>query len=439
MGLPARRFTAAVTTAVASTALVAAGLVAWFAPAANASAGVQILPATVSTYLDSNTDHHVVGELQNTGTTNIESIQVDFVFFDTAGTQLGTDFTNSALARLAPGEKSSFHEVFTTPAGYDHYTASVSAMDAPDVPNHNFTADATIGPADANGLRPITGTVRNDNTTDADFVNVVFTFYNGSVVVNEDDAFVNDDTIAPGGSSVVESNVSAAPAFTTVTIRAESNSPAAPNPSASPSPSPSVSASASPSASPSPGASSSPTPSATASTEVAPTVALASSVISAGQHVIVTYTGTPGSTLTVLSKTQPATSYSPITTVVLDAAGHGTTSHAPTKNTRIMAQTASGLASGQPLIQVRSVASINAKRIGVGAYTFTGRVYPARTGRLVSLYRNGVLVAQGHTDAIGIYTITKKLALGTFSFLARTSDDTYNRGTTSPARSVAIS
>jgi hypothetical protein len=155
--------------------------------------------------------------------------------------------------------------------------------------------------------------------------------------------------------------------------------------------------------------------------------------------VTVTYTGTPGSTLTVLSKTQPATSYSPITTVVLDAAGLGTTSHAPTKNTRIMAQTASGLASGQPLIQVRSVASINAKRVGVGAYTFTGRVYPARTGRLVSLYRNGVLVAQGHTDASGIYTITKKLARGTFSFLVRTGDDTYNLGTTSPARSVAIS
>lgn len=436
MGLPARRFAAAVTTAVASTALVAAGLVAWVAPAANASAGVQILPATVSMYLDANADRHVVGELQNTGTTNIESIQVDFAFFDSAGTQLGTDFTNSALARLSPGEKSSFHEVFTTPAGYDHYAASVSAMDAPDVPNHNFTAGATIGPADANGLRPITGTVRNDNTTDADFVNVVFTFYNGSVVVNEDDAFVNDDTIAPGGSSVVESSVSAAPAFTTFTIRAESNSPAAPSASPSPSPSPS----ASPTASPSPGASSSPTPSPSPSTtEVAPTVALASSVISAGQHVTVTYTGTPGSTLTVLSKTQPATSYSPITTVVLDAAGLGTTSHAPTKNTRIMAQTASGLASGQPLIQVRSVASINAKRVGVGAYTFTGRVYPARTGRLVSLYRNGVLVAQGHTDASGIYTITKKLARGTFSFLVRTGDDTYNLGTTSPARSVAIS
>jgi hypothetical protein len=311
-------------------------------------------------------------------------------------------------------------------------------MDAPDVPNHNFTPDATIGPADATGFRPITGTVRNDNTTNADFVNVVFTFYNGSVVVNEDDAFVNDDTIPPGGSSVVESQVSAAPAFTSFTIRAESNSPAAPNPSASPSPSPSVSASASPS--PSPGASSSPTPSPSASsTEVPPTIALASSVISAGQHVTVTYTGTPGSTLTVLSKTQPATSYSPITTVVLDAAGHGMTSHAPTKNTRIMAQTASGLASGQPLIQVRSVASINAKRIGVGAYTFAGRVYPARSGRLVSLYRNGVLVAQGHTDASGIYSIRKKLALGTFSFLVRTSDDTYNLGTTSPARSVAVS
>jgi hypothetical protein len=168
-------------------------------------------------------------------------------------------------------------------------------------------------------------------------------------------------------------------------------------------------------------------------------VALGSAVISAGQRVTVTYTGTPGSTLSILSKTQPATSYSRISSVTLDASGHGTSSHAPTKNTRIMAQTSSGLASGQPLIQVRSVASINARRVSTRTYTFTGRVYPARSGRLVSLYRNGTLVAQGHTDATGIYTITKTLARGSFSFLVRTANDTYNLGTSSPARTVAIS
>jgi hypothetical protein len=168
-------------------------------------------------------------------------------------------------------------------------------------------------------------------------------------------------------------------------------------------------------------------------------VALGSSVISAGQRVTVTYHGAPNTTLQILSKTQPATSYSVISAVALDAAGNGASTHAPTKNTRIMAQTAGGLASTQPLIQVRSVASLNAKRVGTRTYTFTGRVYPALNGRLVSLYRNGALVAQGRTNSSGIYTMTKTLGAGSFSFQVRTANDTYNLGTSSPAHTYRIS
>jgi hypothetical protein len=70
-----------------------------------------------------------------------------------------------------------------------------------------------------------------------------------------------------------------------------------------------------------------------------------------------------------------------------------------------MAQRSSGLASGQALIQVRSVASVNARRVSTRAYAFTGRV----------------------------------LASGSFSFLVRAADDTYNLGASSPARPVVIS
>jgi hypothetical protein len=430
MRLSTRRLVAAFSTAVASTVLAGVGLVAWGVPAANATPVVSIL--SQSTYVDTVAYRHIVGEVQNNGSTNIEAIQLAFQFFDAANNSVGSDNATSTVDRLAPGEKSPFHEVFLPAAGYDHYTVALSAVDAPDVPNHNFTVLNQLETPTGSGFLQITGDIRNDNTTDADFVNAVFTFYNGNTVVNEDSSFVNDDTITPGGTSAFFEEISQTPAFTRYTITAESNSPAAPSASPSPTPSPSTSPSASPTATP--GAS--PTAS---STEIAPTVALGSAVISAGQRVTVTYTGTPGSTLSILSKTQPATAYTRISSVTLDASGHGTTSHAPTKNTRIMARTASGLASGQPLIQVRSVASINARRVGVGAYTFSGRVYPARNGRLVSLYRNGTLVAQGHTDATGVYSITKKLARGTFSFLVRTGNDTYNLGTSSPARTVAIS
>jgi subtilisin family serine protease len=176
-----------------------------------------------------------------------------------------------------------------------------------------------------------------------------------------------------------------------------------------------------------------PLPSPSAEPDVPPRVALGAEVISAGERVTVNYTGSPGSTLQILARTQPATAFSVIGTVTLNGSGFGSSTHAPQKNTRITARTAAGAASqDQPLIQVRSVSSLSLHRIARGRYTLTGRVYPAHVQRLVSIYRDEVLVAQGRCDASGIYSITKQLAVGPFEFFARTPNDTYNLGTTSP-------
>jgi subtilisin family serine protease len=167
--------------------------------------------------------------------------------------------------------------------------------------------------------------------------------------------------------------------------------------------------------------------------DLAPRVALLTSVIDAGQRVTVSYTGRPGTTIQILSRTQPATAFSVIGSVLLDASGRGSSSHAPQKNTRITAKTLDGTASpDQPLIQVRSVSSLSLRRLSRRTYTFTGRVYPAHAQRLVSLYRDDVLIAQGRCDANGVYSITKTLAVGPFSFYIKTPNDTYNLGTTSP-------
>lgn len=171
----------------------------------------------------------------------------------------------------------------------------------------------------------------------------------------------------------------------------------------------------------------------------APTLSLAPAVISAGQATTVTYRGAPGSTVDILSRTQPATVFSKIGTVVLDGNGVGTSIHKPQKNTRVTARTSTGAMSEYaPLVAVRSVASLNASRIGTRTYTFTGRVYPALDNRLVNVYRNGALVAQARSDATGIYKVTRTLGAGTFTFQARTPDDQSNLGTSSAPRSVRI-
>lgn len=164
----------------------------------------------------------------------------------------------------------------------------------------------------------------------------------------------------------------------------------------------------------------------------APTLSVNPATISAGESTTVTYRGEPGSTADILARTQPATVYSRIGSVTLDDTGVATSTHKPQKNTRITARSADGtLSTTAPIIAVRSVASLNARRVGTRTYEFTGRVYPARKDRVVNLYRNGVLVAQCHSDATGVYVIFKTLAGGTYTFQARTRDDQYNLGATS--------
>ena len=172
----------------------------------------------------------------------------------------------------------------------------------------------------------------------------------------------------------------------------------------------------------------------------APVLSLSPAVISAGEATTVTYTGKPGTTIDILSRTQPATEFSKIGSVTLDGNGFGTSTHRPQKNTRVTARSANCAQSDNaPLIEVRSVASFNASRVGVRTYTFTGRVYPALNNRLVNLYRNGVLAAQGRSDASGIYRITKTLTGGTYTFQVRTPNDQSNLGTKSRELRLLIS
>lgn len=208
------------------------------------------------------------------------------------------------------------------------------------------------------------------------------------------------------------------------------SAPPTPTPAGSPSPSPS----ATQPASPAPTATSSPKP-----MQAAPTVALSPSVISAGQTVTVTYSGTPNTRIQVLSRTQPSVNFTQIASLMLDSSGFASSMHKPQRNTRITARAEGGpLSANAPLVEVRSVASLNATRTGTRLFRFTGRVYPARDQRVVSLYRNGVLVAQGRCDATGVYVINKTLAAGTFNFLVRTTSDSYNVGSTGPARSIRV-
>lgn len=410
--------------------------VALLAPPANANTTITILSS--SSYVDNIDYRHVVGEVRNDSTSNVSFVQLNVTFHDSSDRLLATETSYASLDILAPGEKSPFHAIHQEVPAYDHYKLSVSASATTQEPNHNFTTTVTNEFTDSIDYRHIVGTVRNDNTTTAEFVELIITLYDGSgTVVDTDFTYVKTDDrsrVQPGQTAPFEFALSQQRGWTSYSIVTESSTPPAGPGSGSPSAPPSGPASPGPTSSPSPAAS--PTPS---SAELSPTVSIGPSTIGAGETTFATYRGTPGATLDILSRTQPATLFTKIGTVTLNSDGAGASSHRPQKNTRITARTAGGrLSDNAPIVAVRSVASFNANRVGARTYTFTGRVYPALSNRLVNIYRSGLLIAQARCDASGIYSVTRTLGAGTFTFLARTPNDQSNLGTTSPARVVSI-
>ncbi len=168
-------------------------------------------------------------------------------------------------------------------------------------------------------------------------------------------------------------------------------------------------------------------------------------VIVAGQTVAVAYRGEPNTTLDILARTQPATTYSKVGTVLLDGSGVGRSTHRPNRNTRITARRADGqLSDTAPLIGVQAVASLNIRRTATRSYTFTGTVSPPLGNRLVSLYDSGrTRLAQARTNSSGVYSMSKTFPVDNFTtadsyFFVRTPSDSYNYGATSRVMGTRI-
>lgn len=172
---------------------------------------------------------HVVGELQNTGTTNVRSVQVNLAMYSNTGTLLGTDSTYSEVSILAPGDKSPFELWFEPPAAYSSYQLSTGFSETTDPPNHNFTVVVTNQYTDSSGYRHVVGQVTNNNLA-SDFVQVIVTFYDnsGRVVAMEWD-FVDTgstSTLQPGQTASFEVVVSpSAPTWASLAAMADSSTP----------------------------------------------------------------------------------------------------------------------------------------------------------------------------------------------------------------------
>jgi hypothetical protein len=171
---------------------------------------------------------HWAGEVRNNGDTTSKPYNASVIRVtanDASGHAVDTVDADAAI--LGPGQRSPFD--IPMAAQCVGCTLSVSFAPTADPPNHKFS----ISPnplniaTDGSGTQHFTGTVTNNNTTPADYVKVILTFYDGTgMVVDEDHLPLNNtptSTLNAGQSAPFEAIRSKEhPAYTSMVVSAES-------------------------------------------------------------------------------------------------------------------------------------------------------------------------------------------------------------------------
>jgi Tectonin domain len=182
---------------------------------------------------------HVVGQVVNNGPGIASAVELSLNFYSSSNALLGNAVATASIDDMNPGDRSPFEEVFAPPTGYDHYGVSaISPSEFPVAPNHYFSTTVTGRSIDALGDTHFVGTVRNNNTTTATFVNVVFTFFNASgtvVATGSNYLSTNADSDLLAGQlgsfqEVVLTSDPAFPGFSTYSVRTQSDTPPSPPP-----------------------------------------------------------------------------------------------------------------------------------------------------------------------------------------------------------------
>ena len=149
---------------------------------------------------------HVVGEVQNTLSTNIEYVEIIATFYDSSDTVIGTAFTFTYMDILKPNQKSPFdlssYPDEITPASYkltvDYLTTSEQPLSGLAILSHTPSVDSL-------GYHKIVGEVKNNADKEADFVQIVGTYYDSAgKVIGASYTFTNPEDLGVGDTAPFE-------------------------------------------------------------------------------------------------------------------------------------------------------------------------------------------------------------------------------------------
>ena len=363
--------------ALTTAAGVLMGLAVTLAPAASAQTSLGV--SNVHDYTDSTGVHHVYGQVINTTSAPVSAL-VDIILYDASRNIVGSQTADSFVSVLAPGDAAPF-EAQLDPVGtpYATYEAKAEAAPATGPLNHAFTTTKTNEYVDGANVRHIVGTVKNNNTTPAADVEVVFTFLGAKGVVGAESIGAGDGSpIGPGATVPFDMPVNSLfPAYNSWSAITQSAS------------APSGDGAGEPSTG---GGSTGGDGGGAGSLNCNPTLTLSTKTVQVGRTTTVTASGaTPGSKLTLEGYSRPSTTYAPIRTEVTVAPDGTIAPFAvrPPTSARVRLQVSGCTTPGTgQVISVIPGLGITVTRVAPRTYVFSGKIIPGKQnlGRSIALY-----------------------------------------------------
>jgi hypothetical protein len=161
-------------------------------------APVQVL--SYSSYIDSVDYYHVVGEVQNVGSTSLSQVTVAATLCDQFGHSTATIEDYIMIDLLVPQQKSPFdlvENVTGTVCGVSPVNSTVTDK----LPYVDFHLSKQSAAPDSEGVFHVVGQVENSGASEAKAVEVVATFYDAKgVVVQTGSSITSPSNLSPGGS-----------------------------------------------------------------------------------------------------------------------------------------------------------------------------------------------------------------------------------------------
>jgi len=163
-------------------------------------ANVSVL--SFSHYYDDSGYFNVVGEVKNNLGTNVKDVEIVVTFYDSSGTVIVADYTNTEIDILKPNQKSPFKLTGYLDNSLASYSLDVQYNTTQDQPFEGLTIVSQTASIDPEGLHNVVGEVKNNGASEATYVIVVGIYYDSAgKVIGISFTYTNPATINAGETS----------------------------------------------------------------------------------------------------------------------------------------------------------------------------------------------------------------------------------------------